>query len=100
MNERKLFIIDPRVLGVAKSIYKGGAYVNASNSAFLRGLLEDVKNGIKNAKIFLNLNFVVSIEEVFQFTSVENKTYYVNTVTGLSYEIDRKTFDLIAKFLE
>ncbi len=49
MNERKLFIIDPRILGVAKSIYKGGVYVNASNSAFLRGLLEDVTNGIKKA---------------------------------------------------
>lgn len=49
MNERKLFIIDPRILGVAKSIYKGGAYVNASNSAFLRGLLEDVTNSIKKA---------------------------------------------------
>lgn len=60
-------------------------------------LIKDVN---KKNEIFLNLNFVVSIEEVFQFTSVENKTYYVNTVTGLSYEIDRKTFDLIAKFLE
>lgn len=49
MNERKLFIIDPRILGVAKSIYKNGVYVNASNSAFLRGLLEDVTNGIKKA---------------------------------------------------
>lgn len=49
MNEKKLFIIDPRILGVAKSIYRGGAYVNASNSAFLRGLLEDVTNGIKKA---------------------------------------------------
>lgn len=49
MNERKLFIIDPRILGVAKSIYKGGVYVNASNSVFLRGLLEDVTNGIKKA---------------------------------------------------
>ena len=49
MNERKLFIINPQVLGVAKAIYKGGAYVNASNSAFLRGLLEDVTNGIKKA---------------------------------------------------
>ena len=49
MNEKKLFIINPQILGVAKAIYKGGAYVNASNSAFLRGLLEDVSNGIKKA---------------------------------------------------
>lgn len=60
-------------------------------------LIKDVN---KKNEIFLNLNFIVSIEEVFQFTSVENKTYYVNTVTGLSYEIDKKTFDLISKFLE
>lgn len=60
-------------------------------------LIKDVN---KKNEIFLNLNFIVSIEEVFQFTSVENKTYYVNTVTGLTYEIDRKTFDLISKFLE
>lgn len=60
-------------------------------------LIKDVN---KKNEIFLNLDFIVSIEEVFQFTSVEDKTYYVNTVTGLSYEINRKTFDLITKNLE
>lgn len=42
MNEKKLFIIDPYCLGIAKAVYKGGRYANANNSVFIRALLEDV----------------------------------------------------------
>lgn len=48
-KERTCFYIDPRAIGIAKAVYKRGAYVNASNSSFLRALLEDVAKLAKKA---------------------------------------------------
>lgn len=48
-KERTCFYIDPYYIGIAKSVYKRGAYVNASNSSFLRALLEDVAKLAKKA---------------------------------------------------
>lgn len=47
MNERKIFIIDPYYMGIAKAIYRRGAYANSSNSQFLRAVLEDIAKGVK-----------------------------------------------------
>lgn len=49
MNTRKQIIINPVVMRAAKAIYKGGIYQNASDSAFLRAVLEDVANKVKKA---------------------------------------------------
>ena len=49
MNQRKQIIINPVIMRAAKSIYKGGIYQNASDSAFLRAVLEDAATKVKKA---------------------------------------------------
>lgn len=49
MNEKKLFIINPYYLGIAKAAYKGGRYANANNSVFIRAVIEDVAKLAKKA---------------------------------------------------
>lgn len=49
MNTRKQIIINPVVMRAAKAIYKGGIYQNASDSAFLRAVLEDAATKVKKA---------------------------------------------------
>ena len=48
-NQRKQIIINPRVMAAAKVIYKGGAFINASNSRFLRDVLETIEKKKKKA---------------------------------------------------
>ena len=47
-NTRKQIIINPRVMAAAKVIYKGGAFINSSDSRFLRDVLETIANKLKN----------------------------------------------------
>lgn len=47
MNEKKLFIINPYYLGIAKAIYRRGQFANASNSVFIRAVLEDIAKKLK-----------------------------------------------------
>ena len=49
MNTRKQIIINSVVMRAAKAIYKGGIYQNASDSAFLRAVLEDAATKVKKA---------------------------------------------------
>lgn len=48
-NTRKQIIINPRIMAAAKVIYKGGAFINASDSRFLRDVLETIANKVKKA---------------------------------------------------
>ena len=48
-NQRKQIIINPRIMAAAKVIYKGGAFMNASDSRFLRDVLETIANKVKKA---------------------------------------------------
>ena len=48
-KERTCFYIDPYYIGIAKAVYKRGAYAQASNSRFLNALLEDVAKLAKKA---------------------------------------------------
>lgn len=48
-KERTCFYIDPYYIGIAKAVYKHGAYAQASNSRFLSALLEDVAKLAKKA---------------------------------------------------
>ena len=47
MNVKKLLILNPLILDAAKALYKNGSYKYASDSAFLRDLLETVANKLK-----------------------------------------------------
>lgn len=47
MNEKKLFIINPYYLGIAKAIYRRGQFANSSNSVFIRAVLEDIAKKFK-----------------------------------------------------
>lgn len=49
-NERKLLIIDPYYLGIAKAIYRRGQFANANNSVFVRAVLEDIVKKLKGGK--------------------------------------------------
>lgn len=49
MNTRKQIIINPVVMRAAKAIYKGGIYQKASDSAFIRAILEEVAEKVKKA---------------------------------------------------
>lgn len=47
MNIKKLLTIDPKYLDAAKALYKGGRFMYASDSAFIRDLLETVATKLK-----------------------------------------------------
>lgn len=47
MNVKKLITIDPKYLDAAKALYKGGQFKYASDSAFMRDLLETVATKLK-----------------------------------------------------
>lgn len=47
MNIKKLITIDPKYLDAAKALYKGGQFKYASDSAFVRDLLETVATKLK-----------------------------------------------------
>ena len=49
-NQRKQIIINPRVMAAAKVIYKGGAFINSSDSRFLRDILEEITKLVKNKR--------------------------------------------------
>lgn len=46
-NIKKLFTIDPKYLDAAKALYKNGRFMYASDSAFLRDVLETMANKLK-----------------------------------------------------
>lgn len=46
-NKKVMFVINPEIMRIAKSVYKSGAFYNASNSAFLRDVLETIYNNVK-----------------------------------------------------
>lgn len=48
-KERTCFYIDPYYIQIAKSVYKRGQYAYASNSSFLRAVLEDIAKTVKKA---------------------------------------------------
>lgn len=47
MNVKKLLTIDPKYLDAAKALYKGGHFMYASDSAFIRDVLETMANKLK-----------------------------------------------------
>lgn len=49
MNERKNFFIDPAVMAAAKKLYKNGAFMFASDSAFIRDVFNELTNKVKKA---------------------------------------------------
>lgn len=50
MNKKTMFVINPEAVRIAKAIYKRGAFEHASNSAFLRDVLETIINKVKGGK--------------------------------------------------
>lgn len=46
-NIKKLITIDPKYLDAAKALYKNGRFMYASDSAFVRDLLETVATKLK-----------------------------------------------------
>lgn len=46
-NIKKLLTIDPKYLDAAKALYKNGRFMYASDSAFLRDVLETMANKLK-----------------------------------------------------
>ena len=48
-NTRKQIIINPVIMKAAKAIYKGGQYMFASDSTFVRAVMADIANNIKKA---------------------------------------------------
>lgn len=47
MNIKKLLTIDPKYLDAAKALYKNGSFKYASDSAFLRDVLETMATKLK-----------------------------------------------------
>ena len=47
MNKKKLVTLNPLILDAAKAFYKGGVFKYASDSAFLRDVLETMANKLK-----------------------------------------------------
>lgn len=47
MNKKVMFVINPEIMRLAKAAYKRGAFYNASNSAFLRDVLDTIYNNVK-----------------------------------------------------
>lgn len=49
-NKKVMFVINPEIMRLAKAAYKKGQFYNASNSAFLRDLLETALKTFKGVK--------------------------------------------------
>lgn len=49
-NKKVMFVINPEIMRLAKAAYKGGKFYAASNSAFLRAVLEDAATKVKKRK--------------------------------------------------
>ena len=47
MNVKKLLILNPLILDAAKALYKNGSFKYASDSAFLRDVLETMATKLK-----------------------------------------------------
>jgi hypothetical protein len=48
-NVRKLIIINPEVLRIAKAIYKGGKFEFSADSAFVRDVFQEIANKVKKS---------------------------------------------------
>lgn len=48
-NVRKLMIINPEILRIAKAIYKGGKFEFSTDSAFARDVFQEIANKFKKA---------------------------------------------------
>lgn len=48
-NVRKLIIINPEILRIAKAIYKGGKFEFSTDSAFARDVFQEIANKVKKA---------------------------------------------------
>ena len=46
-NKKVMFVINPEIMRIAKAAYKDGKFYAASNSAFLRDVLETIYNKVK-----------------------------------------------------
>lgn len=49
-NKKVMFVINPEAVRIAKAIYKRGTFYNASNSAFIRDVVETIINKAKVGK--------------------------------------------------
>ena len=49
-NKKIMFVLNPEIMRLAKAAYKGGTFYNASNSAFLRDVLETICSKVKGGK--------------------------------------------------
>lgn len=47
MNKKTMFVLNPEAVRLAKAVYKKGAFYNASNSAFIRDVLEEILKKVK-----------------------------------------------------
>ena len=47
MNKKTMFVINPEAVRLAKAVYKRGAFYNASNSAFIRDVMEEIIKRMK-----------------------------------------------------
>lgn len=50
MNKKTMFVLNPEAVRLAKAVYKKGAFYNASNSAFIRDVLEEILKKVKGGK--------------------------------------------------
>ena len=48
-NVKKLMIINPEVLRIAKAIYKGGKFEFSTDSAFARDVFQEIANKVKKS---------------------------------------------------
>lgn len=48
-NMKKLIIINPEVLRIAKAVYKGGKFEFSTDSAFARDVFQEIANKLKKA---------------------------------------------------
>lgn len=49
-NKKIMFVMNPEIIRVAKTLYKGGAFANASNSAFMRDVVQEIARKVKGGK--------------------------------------------------
>lgn len=50
MNKKIMFVMNPEIIRAAKLLYKGGMFANASTSAFMRDVVEEIARKVKGGK--------------------------------------------------
>ena len=94
-NKKVMFVINPEIMRLAKAVYKGGKFYAASNSAFMRDVLETIYNN-RILVSYLTIDFkpkvvdeyLEHLEKLFKLSTREPSRVCWYALTDRSFNSD------------